>query len=129
MDAAARDETLCITERELDESENSIWINFGEFTSSIIEEPYRSAPTINGTVAAPIQNFQYVNTLSQKHPVQRKRAILNTQIAAEIFRIGAQAAVSTDSAAVCKPNLSRRSIFVSEYYGISPKAVRDIWNR
>ena len=60
---------------------------------------------------------------------RRKRAVLNSQTAEEIFRLGVALALESRARGSTSAQLSRRSILVSQLYGISPKAVRDIWNR
>ena len=59
---------------------------------------------------------------------RRKRAILNAAQAAEIFKLretcsNARASSPSDFAPLC------RSTQIAAIYGVSPKAVRDIWNR
>jgi hypothetical protein len=58
----------------------------------------------------------------------RKRAKLTSDFAQEIFL---SRTVPEDDEAVCAllPLPVEQSVFVSAIYAISPKAVRDIWNR
>ena len=52
----------------------------------------------------------------------RKRAVLSAENACEIFLLNPE---------LCSPSeeCPGSSTFIARYYGISPKAVRDIWNR
>uniref|UniRef100_A0A7S0MMZ1 Uncharacterized protein n=1 Tax=Cryptomonas curvata TaxID=233186 RepID=A0A7S0MMZ1_9CRYP len=58
----------------------------------------------------------------------RKRAVLTVDQAAEIFNLRVPFCQATSSSARDRLFTSR-SITVSRIYGVSPKAVRDIWNK
>lgn len=58
----------------------------------------------------------------------RKRAVLTVDQAAEIFNLRVPFCLSTSQTARDRLFTSR-SITVSRKYGVSPKAVRDIWNK
>ena len=58
----------------------------------------------------------------------RKRAVLTVDKAAEIFNLRLPFCQSTSSSARDRLFTSR-SITLSNIYGVSPKAVRDIWNK
>ena len=62
---------------------------------------------------------------------QRKRAIITAQEACEIFLTKSSSMGTVNSLndqLDHKSSSSRGSVVVSGVYGISPKAVRDIWN-
>ena len=59
----------------------------------------------------------------------RKRASLTPEMAATIFRLGdVQRNLCPQSPGAPVHTHTRRSVLVSRMFGISPKAVRDIWN-
>jgi hypothetical protein len=57
----------------------------------------------------------------------RKRAVLTTQQAAEIFNLQGPSLISHILSGGCI--FSSRSVAVAKMFGVSPKAVRDIWNK
>ena len=57
----------------------------------------------------------------------RKRALLTDDQAAEIFSMRVPSAETSN--ALRNRALTSRSVAVSKMYGVSPKAVRDIWNK
>lgn len=59
----------------------------------------------------------------------RKRAILTAQQAVEIFKLRESPASKLEQPGAELVSVYGRSSLVSALYGISPKAVRDIWNR
>ena len=59
----------------------------------------------------------------------RRRAIINSAIASEIFLLKMSPLVSKENDCPRKAASVGDSVAVSRIYGISPKAVRDIWNR
>ena len=56
----------------------------------------------------------------------RKRATLTPESALEIFLVQTKPEDEEDLSA---PPRLERSVIVAEIYGISPKAIRDVWNR
>ena len=76
-----------------------------------------------------VQEILQGHSFKQTILARRKRAVLNAQTAEDIFRLGVALAVESRTSGTASAHLSRRSMLVSQLYGISPKAVRDIWNR
>jgi hypothetical protein len=58
--------------------------------------------------------------------VAKKRATLTMELAQEIFLIRT---MQDDDEGIFAPLRVERSVAMSKVYGISPKAVRDVWNR
>ncbi len=56
----------------------------------------------------------------------RKRAVLTDHDAAEIFKLRLSPENETSQQECCA--VKSRSVLISQMYGVSPKAVRDIWN-
>ncbi len=81
------------------------------------------------TNGSDIQTILQVDAFKQTVLARRKRAVLNSQTAEDIFQLGAVLTSESRLGGSAPDPLSRRSTLVSQLYGISPKAVRDIWNR
>ena len=71
------------------------------------------------------------NHKSGRSLVPRKRAVINAQDACDIFLLAEHAATRTTHGHRNKSLLALGgdSVQISKFFGISPKAVRDIWNR
>jgi hypothetical protein len=100
--------------------------------SSLFEElDPRPCDNSNNIVAsgANVQNILQVDAFKQTVLARRKRAVLTAQTAEDIYRLGAALTSDSRLGGSAPDPLSRRSTLVAQLYGISPKAVRDIWNR
>jgi hypothetical protein len=79
---------------------------------------------------APMRKIQDLNhkKISVSRETARKRATLTSELAQEIFLARV---IPEDDYEFSEPRMPRleRSVVVSEIYGVSPKAVRDVWNR
>ncbi len=100
--------------------------------SSVLDEldPISYAVTSqNMHIGSDGQSMVQVDAFKQIILARRKRAVLNSKTAEDIYRLGAAVPADSRLSGVAPDPLSRRSVLVSQLYGISPKAVRDIWNR
>ena len=91
---------------------------------SVSEVGNDHSPSRHGHVAS---DFIYALDHSTL-PQPRKRAVLTVDQAAEVFNLRVPFCLTTSPTARDRLFTSR-SITVSRIYGVSPKAVRDIWNK
>jgi hypothetical protein len=84
------------------------------------------SPTGCGNIDAKSPTKKVRHRATSLH-VAKKRATITTELAQEIFLIRTIPEDKEDEQGIFAP--LERSVAMSKVYGISPKAVRDVWNR